>query len=390
MVERAQAGDLDVLKERSIGVELFGRSPDYDTGKDSIVRVAANEVRKRLADYYKTNEPGTARIELPVGSYVPLIVAARPVEAPTPAVVAVEVEARPRGWRWGAVLAVAAGLLLVAAVGYGLSSAGRGEEKKAGPGWPLSEVTGPGQRTTLVLADANAAMLGVMRGTPVTLDEYLQPGFAKQLEIFKEKVPVIGNVIAGSPLTSLADATSALRVGQMLGPWSGALEVRSARELRMRDLQEGNFVFLGSPLSNPWVGRFAERLQFREQSGAPGKREFLNVRPQGAEERVYRSFEWTGTRGGEYATIAVLPMESGRGRALIVQGLHQEGTEAAFTMLASREGRERLLGALGLNEQGARGQAFEVLLRFQAMAGVAHEAEVVAVRRGEPVTQARR
>ena len=127
-----------------------------------------------------------------------------------------------------------------------------------------------------------------------------------------------------------------------------------------------------------------------DSSGAPGKREFLNVRPQSGEERVYRSFEWTGTRGGEYATISVLPMETGRGRALIVQGLHQEGTEAAFAMLASREGRERLLAALGVNERTAKGQAFEVLLRFQAMAGVANDGEVVAVRRGEPVTQARR
>ena len=83
-------------------------------------------------------------------------------------------------------------------------------------------------------------------------------------------------------------------------------------------------------------------------------------------------------------------MEAGGGRALIVQGLHQEGTEAAFAMLASREGQSKLLGALGVSERAAQGQAFEVLLRFQAMAGVANEAEVVAVRRGEPVTQARR
>ena len=59
------------LKERIIGIEVFGRRPDYEPGLDAIVRVAANEVRKRLALYYK--EPGREqelRIEVPNGSYV--------------------------------------------------------------------------------------------------------------------------------------------------------------------------------------------------------------------------------------------------------------------------------------------------------------------------------
>src|SRR5579872_3757842 len=40
------------LRERSIGIEVFHRAPDYDTNEDAIVRVTANEVRKRLAQYY--------------------------------------------------------------------------------------------------------------------------------------------------------------------------------------------------------------------------------------------------------------------------------------------------------------------------------------------------
>lgn len=384
-MERAAAGNLDSLKERSIGVELFARPVDYDTGRDSIVRVAANEVRKRLAEYYKSNEPRTGRIELPVGSYLPQFVADQTPEAPPPAEAPLETAPPRRRTAIGS-LAIVAGVLLTVALAWSLRLAGRPETPPLGPGWPLDEVAEPDQRTILVLADTNAAMLGLLRGTPVSLDEYLQPGFGKQLEVFRTRMPVVGNMIAGSPFTSLADATLAMRVGQLLGPWCGSLEVRSARDLRMRDLQEGNFVFLGSPLSNPWVGRFAERMQFQDHSGAPGTREFLNVRPRATEEKVYRSFEWTGTRGGEYATIAVLPVEAGRGRALIVQGLHQEGTEAAFSMLASRDGRQRLLAALKMSERAAHRQPFEVLLRFQAMAGVANEGQVVAVRHGETVT----
>src|ERR1700739_3458652 len=50
--EQAISGNLDALKERAIGVELFGRSPSYDTGEDAIVRVTASDVRRRLLQHY--------------------------------------------------------------------------------------------------------------------------------------------------------------------------------------------------------------------------------------------------------------------------------------------------------------------------------------------------
>lgn len=72
VVEQALAGHAENLKERSIGVDLFHRSPTYDTGEDPIVRVKAGEVRRRLVEYYagEQQEPELL-IELPVGSYVP-------------------------------------------------------------------------------------------------------------------------------------------------------------------------------------------------------------------------------------------------------------------------------------------------------------------------------
>ena len=72
MVESALDDRADHLKERSIGTELFGRQPDYDTNADHMVRTVAGEVRKRLAQYYV--EPGREdeiRIDLPAGSYLP-------------------------------------------------------------------------------------------------------------------------------------------------------------------------------------------------------------------------------------------------------------------------------------------------------------------------------
>jgi len=47
IIDQAIAGHFDSLKERVIGMELFGRSASYDTGDDAIVRVTASDVRKR-------------------------------------------------------------------------------------------------------------------------------------------------------------------------------------------------------------------------------------------------------------------------------------------------------------------------------------------------------
>jgi TolB-like protein/tetratricopeptide (TPR) repeat protein len=72
IVEHALAGEVDSLKERMIGAEMFGRPINYDTGSDSVVRVKATEVRKRLAQYYlETDEKTNVRIELHSGSYMP-------------------------------------------------------------------------------------------------------------------------------------------------------------------------------------------------------------------------------------------------------------------------------------------------------------------------------
>jgi hypothetical protein len=83
VVEQTLQGNAEQVKERSIGMEVFGRPPGYDANADPVVRVTAGEIRKRLAQYYY--DPAHAdeiRIELPTGSYVPVF--QRIVEAATP------------------------------------------------------------------------------------------------------------------------------------------------------------------------------------------------------------------------------------------------------------------------------------------------------------------
>src|SRR6185437_1820320 len=88
VVEHALSGRTEMLKERIIGIEVFGRPTTYDPSDDASVRVKAGEVRKRLGLYY--SEEGAhnpARIELPSGTYIPEFRAIRvvePTQAPPP------------------------------------------------------------------------------------------------------------------------------------------------------------------------------------------------------------------------------------------------------------------------------------------------------------------
>ena len=71
--DKSLNGDVASLKERIIAIEVFGRQPESDLGEDTIVRVSAREVRKRLAQYYLSADGvvSPVKIDLPSGSYAP-------------------------------------------------------------------------------------------------------------------------------------------------------------------------------------------------------------------------------------------------------------------------------------------------------------------------------
>lgn len=71
VIDKTLSGTAQEIKERIIGAEVFDRDVHYDVSSDPIVRVAAGDIRKRLAQYYI--QPGhehELRIELPPGSYI--------------------------------------------------------------------------------------------------------------------------------------------------------------------------------------------------------------------------------------------------------------------------------------------------------------------------------
>ena len=81
VVEKSLVGESDALKEYTIGVEVFDRGDSFDPRTDTIVRVQAGRLRKRLAEYYRAegrSEP--VRVEIPKGGYAPCFRLAAGVE----------------------------------------------------------------------------------------------------------------------------------------------------------------------------------------------------------------------------------------------------------------------------------------------------------------------
>src|ERR1017187_9033605 len=71
VVEHALDGRIDQVKERTLGVEVFGRDPKYDTNLDPVVRTTAGEIRKRIAQYYHGHGHETeVSIQLSPRSYI--------------------------------------------------------------------------------------------------------------------------------------------------------------------------------------------------------------------------------------------------------------------------------------------------------------------------------
>ncbi len=150
IVEKAIAGDPGAAKEYTLGVEVFDRPPDFDPKNDTIVRVEARRLRRKLEEYYAgpgANDP--LRIDMPSPGYGPvfletLVESAQPIPPPAP---------RPKPWWKLAALAA----LLIAAPGI----------------WWLLKKLAADLTSVAVLPFAN------MSGDPQ--QEYFSDGFTEEL-----------------------------------------------------------------------------------------------------------------------------------------------------------------------------------------------------------------
>ncbi len=116
LIEMHLEGRDGELKESVIGVEVFGRKPDYDPKSDPIVRTEVRRLRQRLSEYYQCEGIGDAvRFEVPKGGYAPAVrTSAIQIQAALPRPLVAR--ARPHKWLWAAFWAGLACVLAMVAL----------------------------------------------------------------------------------------------------------------------------------------------------------------------------------------------------------------------------------------------------------------------------------
>src|SRR6266567_8171537 len=121
IVERHLEGRYEELKESVIGMEVFGRKPDYDTKLDPIVRTEARRLRVRLSEYFKgAGADAAVVIDLPKGGYVPVV----RLSAQVPHATASALESTPPPLRRWHLAPLAVGGLVVFLVAIALTRLG--------------------------------------------------------------------------------------------------------------------------------------------------------------------------------------------------------------------------------------------------------------------------
>ena len=392
ITERSIHGRAHELTEQHIGEELFHKPAGYSPLEDSSVRVHVRQLRLKLHEYF--NEEGRNEpiiLDIPKGSYVPNFrPASGGVTSPSePHEVAPAVKAAPKKhilpWIISSVLAIICVALLFQLVRASARDASI-SPVTAAPAWPFSEIFDKKHQTTIVVADSNYGMERILAGQSGSLDQYLRHELSNSPEVAKLSTggSSFRDYVSESTLTSFADVADVVSLLKVAGSFQGQTIVRYPRDLRIRDLDHDNFVFIGSPGSNPWVSLFQDRLNFRESEGEVGRsaKAFVNTNPLPGEKARYEGLRWTGSVGEDYATISLLPNMTHDGSILILQGLQQEGTEAAGRFLADEVNRKQILNALGINGSNPNEKLwFEALIRSRTVSGAPNSASLVAVRR---------
>jgi hypothetical protein len=324
-VEQTLLGNAGDLKERTIGVEAFGRVPGYDVNLDPVVRTTAAEVRKRLIQYYYSSEhTGELVIELPVGSYIPsfretatppqsLIQESFVTEQPETAgrdsdpslptdTGAPSSEKNSRQW-----IGIAAGLIVAALIGF---AAGQVRLTHKPPMSNMERfwepVTATSNRVTYCLGEPIDS---------VDRDRTTADG-----------MPVYGNL-------AVSDVITLARSIVPLVPRNGAFRVVADSDTTFEQLRESPFVLIGA-FDNVWTMRITQDLPFGFEYDA----HIRKLVDRKSSEKKFWTLEWQvpyTKLAKDYAIVARIHDKITGQPVVIIAGILGEGTEAASEVVSN-------------------------------------------------------
>jgi hypothetical protein len=327
-VEQTLLGNAGDLKERTIGVDAFGREPSYDVNLDPVVRTTAAEVRKRLIQYYYSpDHAGELVIELPLGSYVPSFrelahhssasgdrqVAAEHVESLPQHPMASEIPpadskkelARSAIYNW---LLTAVALFVAVLLGFWI-----GRVRTPSPAAGLSE--------------------------PSNLGRFWEPITATSSRItYCLGVPKAGQSNEFPPRESgslnVYDVVALARSIAPIVPKNGEFRVMAASDTGFAQLREGPFVLIGA-FNNPWTMRITQDLPIGFEYDSHVR---AVVDRTSSPKRIW-TLQWQvpgKSLARDYAVVARIHDKVTGEPVIILAGILGEGTEAASEVVSSQ------------------------------------------------------
>jgi hypothetical protein len=342
VVEQTLLGNASDLKERSIGIEVFGRSPSYDANADPVVRITAGEVRKRLSQYYYDSaHEGELIVELPIGSYVPVFHAPdQPADAapsplvadqivlPTAPIPSEEPATDHRRFPW-----VATGVFIVLAGALGLGVGLRYHPTQPVP--PPSNIDRFWEPFTSS-ADPATFCLGEPAKNLDTdsINDFEAPVSKPEPEKLYVRLHYSGNL-------ALADVITLTRVAAQLEIRHKTFRVEPASEATFSQLREGPIVLIGA-FDNIWTLRVTQKLRF----GFESKDGVATLVDRKSQKNGSWATAWDlpyEKLSRDYAIVARIHDSTTGQPVIIAAGISEEGTEAAGEILYNPVYLDRLL-----------------------------------------------
>jgi len=344
-----QSGD---LKERTLGVEVFDRQPDYDTNADPVVRFSAGEIRKRIAQYYhETGEDSPLQIDLPLGSYVPEF-KPRPVmpememSQPGLAIDNAAEENHRFAFRPYVRWAMGIVLVLVAAGAYSLHK--------------VSASTTSDQLWAPLFQSPGPVLIVIGSGHP----ELVTPEPA-QTSLMEHMVGPYHHI-------SLSSAVALSRLTGLLQGHGRNYEIKEGSATSLVDLRSRSVILVGA-LNNLWTLRLLDPLRFRFAT-----QPLAHIEDSSTSQHPDWSVDFSKPYSAvstDYAIVARYHDATTNGTVMVIAGIGPYGTEAASEFVTSPRSLEQLLRKAPADWQNKN---LEMVLKTEVIAGEAGPPSLVA------------
>jgi hypothetical protein len=392
IVEITLAGKSDLLKERTLGVEVFDRPPSYDTNTDTVVRYTAGEVRKRLSLYYhELGRKTVIQISLPAGSYIPEFLhlqdeAEDPAEGARSSVTHVVRADVPQG-SFG-LTQEPDSILPWALTDSGLR-AGAKVEVQSGPEMRRSQAVARRRwwlALAAVLAIAVVAGLGWRYRTvqPRTaLDNFWLPVVRDQRvmmictggSVFAQN-NFSGVITAGKdidyPFVSMQTASAIAQLSGLLEHNGATTQLQSAATTPLTELRERPVIFLGG-YNNQWTLRLLQPLRFHFSPETVAASIVDKTQPWVSWERDH-SLPYSSA--DDYALVARFRDTTTDSWIVALAGVGRNGTEAAAQFVTSPHYMQLLRDQMGSDFSNRN---VEVVLKVNVIDGKTGAPSILAV-----------